>query len=166
MLCCTNTELTSRSALFCSCSSMGKNSWVVRGLKCPVVQSGQSLHTGYTSKVSLVRFFCDTARLLSWSAHNRLPQESTGWISHLQPVQVGSLMSLQNARFHREMYNWIRMITAIIYLKFWLVWTQKVGGGLYTFSFIYVSRIGIQQLHTLILKSSVLTTGKITTELK
>lgn len=75
-------------------------------------------------------------------------------------------MSLQNAQFHRDVYNWIRMITAIIYVGFWLIQTQKVGSGLYTFIFIYVSRIDIQQHHTLILKSSDLTMGKILTELK
>lgn len=84
--------------LFCSPSMGGgfeqllrqMHSWVVSGLMSPVVLSSQSLHAGYTTPVSFWSDFCHTAWLLSWSAHNRLPRESTGFISHFQPSQVGT----------------------------------------------------------------------------
>lgn len=114
---------TSADLISCVTESEGRKiskNYLVSGLMCPVVHSSQSLHTGYTTQVSISPDFCNTDWLLSWT-HNRRQRESTGFTSHFQTLQVGSRTSIQEAQLDGEMCNWFRMITAIIHVRFQLI---------------------------------------------
>lgn len=67
------------------------------------------------------QIFCNAAWLLGCITHTRLPPGSSGFISHFQHSQVGSLICVQKAQYCREMYDWFKMTTAIIYVGFWWI---------------------------------------------